>query len=132
MESSDLKVIEVSHQNRTWLFHDAIEASKDDIPKSQGILAQLQIFHQPTSQDFVLKEPDRSIAPFRLLDSAVSASQEMSSRHRFQSYIAVSYCWHSHDWALTPSLGETDRSWPIHPRMLRYLLQEIQGPNEGI
>jgi len=128
-----LQVVTLSEHNKNILFEGSLEASEQTRAESQAVLARLTKFDRTTAQDFTYKDKTSSEAPFRLLtDQDV---QNGADSQEFESFIALSYCWHSDDWqpveqCQLPSDGN-GRS-PISEIMLQGLLQHRTSSLEGI
>jgi len=131
MDLSSFGVVEVSQRKRSYLFRHAIRTSRRAVKKTKHLLTQIQSLHPPTSQEFTLRDPGRSQAPFRLLCEN-SVQIRYSSDHTFESFIALSYCWHSSEWTTANCLGQVQTGWPICPRMLCGLLDERESPDQGV
>lgn len=82
------------------------------------------------SEMFALKSEAVGDAPLRLLKPrTILANADNISRESDESFIALSYCWHSEDWYKTPE--EIPRG-PISDDLFFALLQERLYPAEGI
>ena len=131
MTSPELSVFPVSQRNRSFLFRDAVRECGRDIKKSRLLLAQLQLFRLDFSKDLKIKDSRRLCAPFRLLCEHTTRKQKSPSR-TFESFVALSYCWHDKDWVTHRRLGRGSSPWPISQRMFYGLLDERESPDEGI
>jgi hypothetical protein len=129
-----LNAVKVAEEDKEKLFAKALRASEESIGESQAILEQLMYFDPSTARDFTFQKKSISKTPFRLLTWREShPGNELSDL--FDSFIAVSYCWHSDDWRPVQECEQLDyagRSWPISEIMLRGLLERRISSNEGI
>jgi hypothetical protein len=120
-----LALVNLTRRNKKDLFHNAVEASKNSIEKTEALVARLEKFDPPTAQEFGFKDVAVSQAPFRLLCSVPTWSKAITglknifgrsgvatgksyritcspSDTQFNSFIALSYCWHNRDWTPAP------------------------------
>ena len=125
-------VVSLTDRNKRYLLRDAIQPSADTIIEAQDILARLQEFDPSVARDFVLKHNAISRAPLRLLCTQRGKSYD-SQAQVFETFIALSYCWHSNDWKPTRVCRKAPRSkWPISVKMLQVLLGLQKSEHEGI
>jgi Heterokaryon incompatibility protein (HET) len=149
-----LALVTLTRRNKKRLFHDSIETCKNSIEKTEALLARLERFDRSTAQEFGFKDVAVSQAPFRLLCSVPTRTKAIrglknifggfevenskpywmsssSSDTQFNSFIALSYCWHNQNWTPAPGCQPLE-GWPISSMMLQALLNQRQSPDEGI
>ena len=131
MNKPGLSIVQVSRRNRSKLLQRARRESQHLTEDTQRLLAQLHSFHRSTAEKFVIRNTHEPDVPFRLLVEDSVADRKSSSR-TFNSFIALSYCWHSNQWARAQCLGQFPSPWPISRRLFDALLGERISPNEGI
>jgi Heterokaryon incompatibility protein (HET) len=152
----ELELVNVTPQNKQRLFQNAIETSEKSIEKRQALLARLEQFDPAIAQKFGLKNVAVSEAPFRLLRDipnrrkAINGLKKIFGRFEtkkgrarftstnssrsyatFDSFIALSYCWHNSGWTPAPGCGRLD-GCPISSMMLDALLGQRISLDEGI
>jgi hypothetical protein len=103
------------------------------IESGKRTLERLKVAAPNVAKHFELKPTASNAIPFKL----VSDIEPVPDRQqRFDSFIAVSYCWHSNEWSLAESCVESEspqqRRSPISDRMLSSVLALRRSPNEGI
>lgn len=125
-----LRVITLTGRNKRYLLQDAINASRRSMAETEILMTRLEHFSLSVAVDFGFKHTAQSKAPFRLISSLGGHVKEPSPPH-FESFIALSYCWHSHDWAPTESCRNCG-NWPLSLLMLSGLLDQRKSPNEGV
>ncbi|KAL8668984.1 MAG: hypothetical protein Q9168_006406 [Polycauliona sp. 1 TL-2023] len=131
-ESEKFEIITVNERTKSNLFNKASSQALDDIDRSKSVLQNLRRWNFPISEFFDLRNPENtSAAPLRLLRQQATESQ-LNEAPEIKSYICLSYCWHSDDWALADGLGKRQNEWPISPAMLRGLIDQRQNDEEGI
>ena len=124
-------LVEVSHANKLELLEKGISASQGALSQTQDMLAHLREFQPSMAHLFQPKGIAISHTPLRLLCEGSKQLQPDSSP-RFESYIALSYCWHSPNWPLAKCLGRPALSWPISTAMVHGLLEQRESTEEGI
>jgi Heterokaryon incompatibility protein (HET) len=156
---SQLTLVTLTFEDRQRLFQKAINASEESMESTRALMARLKKFDPTTAQHFAFKDLTLSKAPFRLLresgtltdlsraaawmkgivgrsDSEMDGSDLTKSSigrsyKPFDSFICLSYCWHSEDWKPI-KLGRMDEGWPISSYMLRAFLDERSSFDEGV
>lgn len=150
-----LSLVTLTTQNKYALMQGAIDASKGSMENAEALLARMEHFDASAAREFGLKEVAVSRAPLRLLRTpttwdntivslkrtfgASKNGKEMSfltrssstSDTKFKSFIALSYCWHSDDWALAPQCRRVG-DMPISPILLRALFDQRKSVDEGV
>ncbi|KAL8713849.1 MAG: hypothetical protein Q9220_001994 [cf. Caloplaca sp. 1 TL-2023] len=126
-----LHLVKVSESNKSILFHKG----SDDLPETKrndrAVLERLQKIYPPALYLFGLKDTAVSQAPLRLL-------LENQTRYGYRdplwvdSYIALSYCWHSDDWTPPEGLGPLRHDWPISSTMVPGFLALRRNEDEGL
>jgi hypothetical protein len=84
------------------------------------------------AKNFIIKPTASIDTPFKLVSDI-----EPWHKPRFESFIAVSYCWHSDKWNVADSCKTSgspnpDENLPLTVRMIGSLLKLRQSQNEGI
>jgi Heterokaryon incompatibility protein (HET) len=155
---SQLTLVTLTSENRQRLFQKAINASEESMENTRALMTRLKQYDPTTAQHFAFKDLTLSKAPFRLLrepdkltkllkaaewmkgivglsDSEVDGSDLTKrgitpSYKPFDSFICLSYCWHSEDWK--PIKGTLDNGWPISIFMFRAFLDQRASCDEGV
>ena len=130
LDLAQLKVLRLTECNKRLLLGNAIKAAQDLLPETRAVFARLEQLHPPTAKELELKSLALSEAPFRLL-SDLPESSHNESQIALDSFIALSYCWHSHEWNLAERLTKA-KEWPISSAMMCALLDQRQSPSEGV
>ena len=125
-----LALVEVSHAKKLELLEKSSTASKEAIPQTQEMLAQLQEFQPSIAQMFSIKDIAVSQAPLRFL--CENSEQLQLDSSKVKSYIALSYCWHGPDWTVAECLGNPVMGWPISTAMVHALLDQRESLEEGV
>ena len=126
-----LELVEVSHQDKLKSFQVGIKASQAAWPETEKTLARLKQFYPSTAQGFRLKGEAISQAPLRFLCESSEQNQQDSLR-RFDSFLALSYCWHNASWEPAGGLGHPEMEWPISSQMVYALLKQRVTSSEGV
>lgn len=150
-----LALVTLTPQNKQRLFRNACEASKSPIEKTEALMARLERLDPSVARLFGFKSVAISEAPFRLLrtlpkqtkaiswlkkflgrsesgkDRSFFKSSSSTSDVMFDSFIALSYCWHNQDWTPAPGCQPLE-GCPISSMMLDALLQLRQSQDEGV
>jgi Heterokaryon incompatibility protein (HET) len=156
---SQLELVTVTPENKQRLLQKAIDAAEESMESTRGLMARLEQFDPSTAQHFGFKDLTLSKFPFRLLRCSKKATNwlkatnwmkgivgrsesEMDrsdlttrsispSDQSFDSFICLSYCWHSEDWKPVTK-GRLDGGWPINRYMLRAFLDQRLSYDEGV
>lgn len=129
----------VTESNKDRLFQKEFATSSRE-PRRQiakSILQRLQQLDPNLYKQFEFKRNDRVEAPLRLLSEVVEVA-EGGAPQKFESYIALSYCWHSSAWKPVTGyeayadLMSAGWHWPISKTMFQALLDMRQTTSEGI
>ena len=126
------KVVETTLDNKNRLLQKGMSASRDGLAESETILARLTEYNANAAQDFGFKDKVVDRVPLKFIREIYPQEQQEFSENAFESYIALSYCWHSHDWTPAEGLDDLLPEWPISPRMVRGLLAQRVSSSEGI
>lgn len=111
------------------LARNSVFSAQRDSRASQ-LVKELQGLDPSISETFAPKSEAVANAPLRLLKPwKFSANADNISRESYESFIALSYCWHNPDWLRSPE--EISRG-PISDVLFLALLQERLYPAEGI
>lgn len=148
-ESAQAKLIVPPHDDipALWL-HDLtgttqveklLDFPEQAIEEAKATLERLRILDSKTAKHFALKSSTPATLPFKLVseinpcDGTDCENSASSTRHSFDSFIAVSYCWHSRDWQPADSCRFPEK-WtaPISPHMLKTVLDLRSTKGEGI
>jgi len=108
------------------------------IEQGKVTLERLRILDSKTAKPFALKSNIQPDVPFKLVSEVSPCGRTdrensgSGTSHLFDSFIAVSYCWHSHDWQPAESCRFPEK-WtaPISPRMLKAVLDLRSSKEEG-
>ena len=108
-------------------------ANDEMIENGKRTLERLNEAAPNLAKCFELKPTASADIPFKLFSDI---EPEPGRQQRFDSFIAVSYCWHSDEWSLAESCVELEtpkqRRPPISGRMLSSILALRRSMNEGI
>lgn len=108
---------------------DSASFAQRDSHASQ-LIEDLRRLDPSVSEMFALKSEAVADAPLRLLrPRTFPVNADSISRGSEESFLALSYCWHSEDWYKTPE--EIPRG-PVSDDLFFALLQERLYPAEGI
>lgn len=129
-EFSDLRVITLTERNKRYLLQDAVNASHHSMAETEKVMTRLDQFGLSLASSFGFKHTAQSKAPFRLICNFNGQAKEPSSPH-FESFIALSYCWHSDNWEPTESCRQRGNQ-PLSFKMLRGLLDQRKSQDEGV
>ena len=129
----------VKESSKDQLFRRALAGCipRPEGPTTESILRRLRQLDPEVSQHFRVKAKDRIKAPLRLLRECTEDTS-YGDPQGFESYIALSYCWHSSVWRPVSGLEIHNDPifpgwhWPISRRMFRALLDMRHSTNEGI
>ncbi|RDW56747.1 hypothetical protein BP6252_13970 [Coleophoma cylindrospora] len=130
-ENTTVVIITVDSAVKNNLLADAPSLLDSVRQKGQDILQG--IYNEGVAALFGLKATAVSKAPFRLVKSATIGSNHHISNSP-DSYIALSYCWHNHNWVVQDRSDESKSkgSIPISPALFKALLEERISDDEGI
>ncbi|KAF7513586.1 hypothetical protein GJ744_008880 [Endocarpon pusillum] len=150
-----LALVTVTPKNKQGLLKNGIEPSERSIEDTQALMARLEQYDPATAQQFDFKDVAISKAPLRFLCAAPMRNQAMNgfkkvfgglpwergrsslltststSDTRFNSFVAVSYCWRNQDWTPAPVCQPTE-GWPISLMMLSDILDRKESRKEGL
>ncbi|MDI1492955.1 MAG: hypothetical protein OHK93_004739 [Ramalina farinacea] len=128
------QAMDVSEENKLALLRNDPAAFPEAIDEAKSLLSEIERLCPDEAQQFGLKKDIIGSVPFKLLHEPASQSGNNATGvgMHFESYITLSYCWRCADWTPTEGLGDVAPGWPISCRMLRSLLQQRRGFNEGI
>jgi Heterokaryon incompatibility protein (HET) len=165
---SQLALVTLTLENKQRLFQNAINASEKLMESTRALKARLEHFDPSTAQHFGFKDLTLSKIPFRLLrcpkqtkatnwlkatkwlqgiiaspeteiDRSNLTRRSISPFERpFDSFICLSYCWHSQDWTpitggwIPPKGRRLHEEWPITTMMLRAFLDQRRSYDEGV
>lgn len=99
----------------------------------QQTLDRLQALDPETAKHFEVKSNATSTVPFNLI-AENEFEVELEPGPQFESFIAVSYCWHNQEWEPAPTCNvkEGPANSPISNQMLGAVLQLRTNKREGI
>ncbi|KAK4176553.1 heterokaryon incompatibility protein-domain-containing protein [Triangularia setosa] len=119
----------ITDRNRHDLLLNANQTRHNDdaLVQASAILANLKILNPEVAQHFHLKRDVLSDLELRMICSTKS-----ESRDDVPSFIAVSYCWHYHNWPLAPSATPIVPGWEISRPMMDAVLGVRNCPEEGV
>ena len=123
--NSKIDVFQLSQENKLALSKKAIETTRKAEPETQRLLSLLQRYDPRTAGGFRIEDGVIQDVPFRLVSSSQAASN-------IDSFIALSYCWHSDDWSTANDLEKPEERRPIAPSMVQGLLSQRESENKGI
>jgi len=123
-------VVSLSEKNKRYLLQDAINSSRHSMAETETLGARLEHFNLPGAKESSLKYTAQTKAPLRLV-SSLGRRLEKQSQHHFQSFIALSCCWHSDDWTPMERCRQLD-SWPLCSVTLRESLNQRKSQGEGL
>ncbi|KAK0669843.1 hypothetical protein QBC41DRAFT_318965 [Cercophora samala] len=101
----------------------------DSLAQAKAILTELKRLNPEISEYFYLKQDVLSDLELRMICSAASPEE---TQQDVPSFIAVSYCWHYHDWPLAPSATPIVPGWEISKPMMEAVLGVRSCPEEGV
>lgn len=130
LEEDGLSIIELSQENKAVLFETALQSVQARESESKAVLQNLQKLNPALAEDFELKTPAILKSPVRMICSNRSAIAT-DPCGSIKSYLAVSYCWHAHDWVLaneSPPL----QGWPFSEAMAAAILTSCESEDVGI
>ncbi|KAL8993035.1 MAG: hypothetical protein Q9169_006646 [Polycauliona sp. 2 TL-2023] len=133
VESSEIfKITTVNEKNKSNLFRKVSSQVRNSKRRSEIILQSLQTWNFELSKSFDIKLPiTASAAPLRFLRQQ-GLGRQLRQPKRVDSYICLSYCWHSDAWRPADGLGQPLSGWPLSPRKVRGLIDQRQNDDEGI
>lgn len=103
----------------------------EGLDNGQQTLERLRTLDPETAKHFEVKSNGNKTVRFNLICENKS---ESVSDFEFESFIAVSYCWHNEEWrpASTCTLNEGPAKAPISSQMLKAILRLRINKREGI
>jgi hypothetical protein len=130
LDEDGLSIIELSQENKAVLFETALQKIQARESESKAILQNLQKINPALAEDFELKTPAILKSPVRMICSNRSAIAT-EPHGSIKSYLAVSYCWHTHDWVCANESPPLE-GWPFSEAMAAAILTSCESEDVGI
>lgn len=122
-------LVELQPANKQALLLKASLQIHERREEAEAILDRLRRLNASVASLFVPKQDVTSKIQLRLISSP-TAQQEIPTT--FDSFIAVSYCWHYPEWELPPAAHPIAPGWEISRPMVDAVMDMRNGANEGV
>ena len=94
---SRFELVDCSKKVCNELLNTDDDSTNLSLAETRRVFENLKQLHAPTAEDIYIKDDTGRGAPFRLL-CEMSRRRNLRSRPPIDSYVALSYCWHSPAW----------------------------------
>ena len=117
-----LDLVEVNAHNRAELLKNAVKAGQERHKESETLLRRLEELNHGLALQFGRKGVVQDKIALRFLREPLNSSG-LTDQGRVESFIALSYYWHTPDWSLTEGLSKPENAWLISPQIGRRSLR---------
>jgi len=129
LSTKDFKLVQLSESNKRYLLEKSIP-SNDQHARAEKILSNLARLNPNLRNKFTVKaQPAIPNAPLKLFFSPQAEIVQNTSA-RVESYICISYCWHSDEWKKAGKEKDLE-PWPFERTFVDSILR-LTAVNEGI